>query len=385
MTVVQPKSPKASSDTVAGEPPQTVGIIDKLSVAWAALASGLLRPSLVAVIIAVGSCGGAIIAADLLITEDSMMGPNATVFAQDALDDYCYATSDALRFQHNPPKGDHVALIGTAAMREAIETDEQVASRIERGFGKSIPVIDFMSGGQSGIEMAAFADSLGRDFEGVVVLGVSFSRLAADSSELAKLVEEPRLAFASPAADAEIRAAGFTPPARTGNYFIDNYKFFVARYRTTLWHLVTGKAPEHATRTYLGRAPADAAQWASDAAILKARTGHYDDRAEGNLGAMKRLIALFPDRSKVKIVLLEIPLNPKAQDEVLGRDFVSKHRARLQAFAEREGVLYWDLNQSVGLTPADFQDWAHVNTASAQERWTGQLTDRLQTLLAKGN
>lgn len=297
------------------------------------------------------------------------------MLAQDGLDDYEFGTTDALRLLRNPPRGPHVALIGTAAMREALTPDSDIAERL------SLPVIDFMSGGQSGIEMAAFADSLGRDFQGVVVLGVSFSRLAADSSELAKLVEEPRLAFVSSAADAEIRAAGFTPPARTGNYFLDNYKFFVARFRTTLWHLVTGKAPEHRTRTYLGRAPADARQWASDAAILKARTAHYDDRAEGNLGAMKRLIALFPDRSKVKIVLLEIPLNPRAQDEVLGRDFVQKHRARLQAFAEREGVLYWDLNQSAGLTPDDFQDWAHINTASAQDRWTGQLTDRLRALL----
>jgi hypothetical protein len=310
-----------------------------------------------------------------------MSGPWAAMLAQDGLDDYEFGTTDALRLMQNPPRGPHVALIGTAAMREALTADSDIAARLSRGLGRPMPVIDFMSGGQSGIEMAAFADSLGPDFQGVVVLGVSFSRLAADSSELAKLVEEPRLAFASKAADAEIRAAGFTPPARTGNYFLDNYKFFVARFRTTLWHLVTGKAPEHITRTYLGRAPADAKQWASDAAILKARIAHYDERAESNLGAMKRLIALFPDRSKVKIVLLEIPLNPQAQDEVLGRDFVRKHRARLQAFADREGVLYWDLNQTAGLTPDDFQDWAHINKASAQDLWTGELTDRLQTLL----
>jgi hypothetical protein len=291
------------------------------------------------------------------------------------LDDYEFGTTDALRLLQNPPRGPHVALIGTAAMREALTADSDIAARL------SLPVIDFMSGGQSGIEMAAYADSLGRDFEGVVVLGVSFSRLAADSAELAKLVQEPRLAFVSPAADAEIRAAGFQVPARTGNYFIDNYKFFVARYRTTLWHLLTGKAPEHATRTYLGRPAADAKQWASDAAILKARTAHYDDRADNNLGAMERLVRMFPDRSKVKIVLLEIPLNPRAEQEVLGSDFVAKHRAKMRAFAEKEGVLYWDLNESAGLTPADFQDWAHVNTASGQDHWTSRLVAQLLPLI----
>ena len=300
---------------------------------------------------------------------------------QDELDDYAFGTVQALELLRTPPQGQHVALIGTAAMRETLTADDDIAARLSKGLGRSLPVIDFMSGGQSGIEMAAFAESLGRNFEGVVVLGVSFSRLAADSSELNTLVKEPRLAFASPAADAEIQAAGFPLPARTGNYFIDNYKFFVARYRPALWHWLSGKVPRHATRTYLGRPPADAKQWASDAAILKARTAHYDERADGNLGAMDRLVRMFPDRTKVKIVLLEIPLNPRAQDEVLGRDFVTNHRARLQSFAEREGVLYWDLNQVAGLTPADFQDWAHVNTAAGQDRWTSQLTDRLVALI----
>jgi hypothetical protein len=381
MTVAQSKSPKASSDTAAGEPPHPIGIVEKLSVIWAALASGLLKPSLVAAIIALVSCGGAIIAADLLITEDSMMGPDAAVYAQDPLDDYCYATSDALRFLRHPPTGDHVALIGTAAMREALETDQQIAGRIERGYGKAIPVIDFMSGGQSGIEMAALADSLGRDYQGVVVLGISFSRLAADSSELGTLVREPRLAFISPAGDAEIRAAGFEPPHRTGNYLIDNYKFFVARYRSILWHLISGTRPLHDSRTYLGRPPADEKQWASDSAILKARIAHYEERADNNLGAMDRLIRMFPDRNKVRIVLLEIPLNPRAAADIVGQSFVDAHRARMQAFAQREGVLYWDLNETAGLTTDDFQDWAHINRASAKDRWTGQLVDRLIPLI----
>ncbi|HLN24338.1 MAG TPA: hypothetical protein VK558_10170 [Patescibacteria group bacterium] len=228
---------------------------------------------------------------------------------------------------------------------------------------------------------AALADSLGPDFQGVLVLGISLSRLAADSSELGGLVREPRRAFISKAGDAEIRASGFEPPHRTGNYLIDNYKFFVARYRAIFWHLLTGTAPVHDTRTYLGRAPADAAQWASDAVTLKPRLSHYEERAEGNLGSLDRLIRQFPDRQKVRIVLLEIPLNPVAMNTIIGHSFVDAHRARLQAFARREGVLYWDMNQTAGLTPDDFQDWAHINSADAQNRWTSQLVDRLLPLI----
>jgi hypothetical protein len=381
MTIAQSKPPKASQETDTEKQPGSADVFGKIIVAWAAFASGLLRPSLLSAVIALVSCAAAVIAADIFITEDSMAGPDSAFYAQDTLDDYAFATSDALRFLSHPPQGDHVALIGTAAMREALGTDEDIAARIERGYGKAIPVVDFMNGGQSGIEMAALADSLGHDFQGVVVLGISFSRLAADSSELRTLVREPRLAFVSPAADVEIRAAGFKVPHRIGNYLIDNYKFFVARYRSILWHLISGTRPHHDSRTYLGRPPADAKQWASDSAILKARLAHYDERADNNLGSMDRVIRLFPDRRKVRIVLLEIPLNPRAADDLVGHSFVDAHRARMQAFAEREGVVYWDLNQVAGLTPDDFQDWAHINSASAQDRWTSALIDRLLPLI----
>jgi hypothetical protein len=347
-----------------------------------AFADGLLQSSLLSLSVAALVCLGVIAAAALLITERAMSGPDSALFAQDALDDYAFATSDALRLLHDPPRTPHLALIGTAAMREALTADDEIARRLGQGLGRSLPVIDFMSGGQSGIEMAALAESLGRDFQGVVVLGISFSRLAADSSELAGLVREPRLAFASDAGDAEIRAAGFRPARRTGLYLLDHYKFFVARYRLILWHLLTGQRPVHATRTYLGRPPANIAQWTSDATILKTRLAHYDERADNNLGAMRRLIRMFPDHSKVRIVLLEIPLNPKAMQEVTGPDFVARHRARMQSFAQQEGVLYWDLNQSAGLAEADFQDWAHINSAAAQDRWTAQLVERLLPLFA---
>jgi hypothetical protein len=350
---------------------------------WRAFADGLLQPSLLALTVAAILVLGVMAAAALVIDERRMAGPDAALFAMDPLDDYAFATTDALRLLQAPPRGKHVALIGTAAMREALTADEDIAARLAAGLGAPLPVIDFMGGGQSGIEMAALAESLGRDFEGVIVLGVSFSRLATDNSELAMLVKEPRLAFASSAADAEIRAAGFAPSRRTGLYVLDNYKFFVARYRYVLWHLLTGTRPEHRNRTYLGRAAATPAQWSSDAAILKGRIAHYPERADNNLGAVERLIRLFPDRARQRIVLLEIPLNPRAAAELVGEDFVAAHRARMQAFAERQGVLYWDLNQSAGLTPADFQDWAHINGAAAQDRWTGQLTQRLVALIGK--
>ena len=346
-----------------------------------AFAAGFCQPSLLAVTIALLLCLGGIGAACLLITEAKLTGERVAWYALDPLDDYAFATGTALALRAQPPQGPAVALIGTAAMREALIPDEEIAARLTRRAGTDVPVIDFMSGGQSGIEMAALADSLGPDFEGVVVLGISLSRLAADSSELAGLVREPRLAFASAAGDAEIRAAGFSPPWHSGIYFLDNYKFFVARARVLLGRVLGGAVPVHASRTYLDRAPADARQWETDTRILQARLAHYAERADGNLAAMKRVIGLFPDRRKVRIVLLEIPLNPRAVSTVIGPELVEAHRARLRAFAEREGVEYWDLNPVVLLGPDDFQDWAHVNRADARERWTAPLLDRLLPLL----
>jgi hypothetical protein len=353
-----------------------------LRTAGLAFLDGLIRPSLLAVSIAAALCLGTIELATLLIDATAMSGEDSALFALDPLDDYAFATSDALRLLHAPPQGRHVALIGTAAMREALTVGDDIAARLSHRLDQTVPVIDFMSGGQSGIEMAALADSLGDDFEGVLVLGISFSRLAADNAELASLVREPRLAFASAAGDAEIRAAGFTPPPRTGLYLLDHYKFFVARYRAIVWHLLTGTRPVHRDRTYLGRAPASPAQWAADAATLTARLSHYQNRADSNLGALDRLIRRFPDRAKVRIVLLEIPLNPLARDTVIGPAFVEAHRARMEDFARRNGVDYWDLNQTAGLVPEDFQDWAHVSSVGGRDRWTADLIDRLGLLLS---
>ncbi|MDR3514220.1 MAG: hypothetical protein P4M00_00260 [Azospirillaceae bacterium] len=363
------------------EPTVAPTLTTRIRAGRSAFLDGLLRPSLVAVFVALALCLGVMIAAATLITEQAMMAQGAALFAQDPLDDYAFASSEALRFQRQPPVGAHVALIGTAALREGLTVGGDIAARLAQRLGHPMPVVDFMSGGQSGIETAALAESLGPDFRGILVLGISLSRLAADSSELGGLVREPRLAFVSAAGDAEIRANGFEPPHRTGNYLIDNYKFFVARYRPILWHLLSGTAPVHDTRTYLGRPAADTAEWASDALILKARLSHYQERAEGNLGSLDRLIRLFPDRNKVQIVLMEIPLNPRAMDQVIGRAFVEAHRARVQAFARREGVVYWDLNPTAGLLPADFQDWAHINSAHAQDRWTSQMVERLIPLI----
>jgi len=347
----------------------------------ASFTAGVCQPSLTAVTIALLVCLTGIGAACLLITERSLTGERVAWYALDPLDDYAFATGTALALRQQPPPAPAVALIGTAAMREALIPDDQLAVRLGQRAGAPVTVIDFMSGGQSGIEMAALAESLGPQFEGVVVLGISLSRLAADSAELAGLVREPRLAFASAAGDAEIRAAGFTPPWHTGLYAIDNYKFFVARARAMLAHALGGALPVHASRTYLDRTPADAKQWESDTRTLRARLSHYAERADGNLTALERVLKLFPDRRRVRIVLLEIPLNPHAVSTIIGYDLVESHRARLRAFAARQGVEYWDLNPVALLTPADFQDWAHVNRAEARERWSTVLLDRLGSLL----
>jgi hypothetical protein len=351
---------------------------------WDAFKKGISTPSLLALGVAGLVCATAMGGSFLYFTEDRLASSAVHYIASSPVDDYAFSSYKALRLRRSPVSGTQLALIGTAAAREAMTEEADIANRLEAALGQRIPVHDLLSGGLSAIEMTAYAESLGPNFEGVIVVGMSFSRLAAAADEMKTLIEQPRLGYVSAAADEETRASGFPVPLRTGIYLVDNYKFYVARYGTMLRNVfVTGPVPKHITRTYLGRPATDEVQWAADAARLKARLANYEARAQDNLASVARMLKQLPNNSRVKVVLLEIPLNPRALDEVVGRDFIDAHHRRLAKFAADNGVEYWDLNEAANLTPSDFQDWSHINSAKAQQRFTGVLVDRLLPLLGQ--
>jgi hypothetical protein len=326
---------------------------------------------------------GLLLTTALWVSPALLTGGWANYLIRDELDDYAFASSEILKMRAQP-RGIHGAvLVGTAAMREGLLNQADASRLLSEQRDLPLEVLALMTGGQSALEMTALAVELAPHLDGVLVLGVSPSRLAANPAELASLVRNPRLAFQSEAFDDEARASGHVVATRRGNYLLDNYPFFVARYWDAIGHLLLGPVKQWNTHPYLDKAPKDEAAWRADAQVLKRRLASYEQHAERNLAAYGRLLDKLAAYPSVKVLLLDIPLNPRAVREVFGSDFYAQHRARIAAFAQQRGALYLNLNDVPGLAESDFQDWSHIRSARAQRLLSERLFETVTQQLRK--
>jgi len=76
-------------------------------------------------------------------------------------------------------------------------------------------------------------------FHGLVLIEVSPAHLAAGLGSLRQRAAYPRFGFYSGALRDEETRAAFPAPPELGNYFLDNYRFFLARPQI-LWHVIDG-------------------------------------------------------------------------------------------------------------------------------------------------
>jgi hypothetical protein len=331
--------------------------------------------------------GALLIATVLLISSVLFLSPNLITGSfgkyvlRDELDDYGFASKSVYELRSQLTKVDGLALIGTAAMREGLLLAPQTSDLLKSHLQKDIKVIPLMTGGQSGLEMAALAVEAASKINGVIVLGVSPSRLAANPAELASLVRNPRLAFQSKAFEEEAKANGHIPTTRFGLYSLDNYQFFVARYWFLLRNLIVGPINDWNMHPYLNLEQKDEVAWLVDAKKLKDRLANYDAYADKNLQSYDRLLVRLKDFPNVKVVLLDIPLNPRTINEVMGINFYSAHRKRIAEFAKKHAVSYVNVNDINSLTENDFQDWSHIRSSRAQKEITEHLLKTVRLLL----
>lgn len=346
-------------------------------------AQGPLLLSWPALVLALLTALALLAGSGLLLKPALLTGPWAGYLVRDELDDYAFASREVLKLREQPRRIEGAVLIGTAAMREGLLNQADASRLLSHKRGRASEVMALMTGGQSGLEMTALAAEVAPHLDGVLVLGVSPSRLAADPAELAALVRKPRLAFQSEAFDAEARANGHAPPPRHGQYLLDNYPFFVARYWDALRHLISGPVERWNTHPYLDLSPKAEPAWQADARVLRQRLAAYERHADRNLASYERLLAGLARHPSVKVLLLDIPLNPRARREILGPEFYASHRARVAEFAKRHGAAYLNLNDVPGLSEADFQDWSHIRSAQAQQALSEHLFDALAQQLPR--
>ena len=355
--------------------------------AWQAFLDGLTKPSrgATAATLATVFVGFAICA--ITFTEGFVAGPFHRYLAWGRTDTQLEVTSRALAVRSMELDGPAVFILGSSGIREAISNSEDLQGLLGERSPDAPVVCNLSSFDQTTVEMFALADMLPEKFDGVVLLGINPCDVGAGPQQHhagAKNGFDLRFGFRSPAVDAEAIASGHDLPPVTGNYFVDNYRFFLPRLPYLFRNLAFGvPEEEHHPWAEIG-GPIDENGWDLQAERVKRLVDDYHAQLNKTLDYYARMINDLKTRGDVKVVLLESPICPRCIEETIGEPFWEQHVANMSDFAERSSVRYWNLNDEAGLTNDDFYDYVHIFNPDAQMRYTTALSEELLTLFTPG-
>lgn len=371
------------------QPPTTRTIHDerpsqRRSRAWSAFLEGLTRPSKGALGISLSVCGLGFLTCAVAFTPAFVAGPYHRYLAWGLGDTQLEVTSRVLKVARSEYEDNAVFVLGSSGIREAISNSEELRGLLEQRWGNAPSVYNLSSFDQTPLEMVALVEKLPQRFDGVVLLGINPCDVGAGPHQhhRGSLNEfELRFGFRSKIADGAARLAGRNLPPVTGNYFLDNYRFFLPRLPYLFRNILLGPPEEGHHPWSLLDAPIDEAGWDLQAERIRRLIADYQRHFDVTLGYYEDMARDLMRRGDVRVVLLESPICPRCIEETLGDAFWAEHARRMHAFAERVGIRYWNLNDRAGLVNDDFYDYVHLFNPDAQTRFTVVLSEALAELL----
>jgi hypothetical protein len=270
--------------------------------------------------------------------------------------------------------------VGDSTIREAITSEADLSRRISELAGEPVSAHLLVAGALGLWDSVCVTDCIRNQVSGLVVVEISPYNVAAGITPLRQRLENPRWPLDSSAFDDEATLAGLPTHRRYGNFFLDHYRFFVAR-PAILLHVIGGPAQEQA-HFYAGPHwvnPEARAQ--AEARLTRWETNYYDNRGN-NLEAYARLVRRVRAQPGISVALIEGVENPILQSHDAHESTAwAEYREDVRVFSARLPVQYWDLNHIAKLGPSDFVDLLHLNSAAAQERYTDALAHRCAAVL----
>ena len=115
----------------------------------------------------------------------------------------------------------------------------------------------------------------------------------------------------------------------------------------------------------------------SEFGIQNIRSSSDIDNYDFNQSILERIILRLKDKTSMKIVLLEAPLNPLFVEKYMGASFYHAHKNRIGDFAKKHGIPYWNVTDMIGVEKDDFYDWTHFRKLELTERYTSILSELL--------
>jgi hypothetical protein len=323
-----------------------------------------------------------------LLTPDLLATKGYGYFLTDPSDDYAYLTSETLRIRKATSSRTSVAVLGNSFFQEALEAN-YLKQELQDQTLQPITVYKLTAGGLFLWEELCILDNLPQQFQGMVILQMEPAFLSFERERLkGGITRHSRLALYCPAFDEEMQLAGVTPPQWTGNYFIDHYKFFVARLPALLKNLLTGPVPWSDHNAEQWRPPTKL-QWERAVKNLGQWQQSYHAYRTANLGVYARLLQRLRSSGQIKVVLVEILINPRARSLILAssdtnsdtKSLYEEYQTDMKRFAQEMNVPYLDMTDTTELHADDFIDHIHLKSSQARKRYSAELARRLTEVL----
>lgn len=367
MTIIPPTFPKT---TIGG----------KLTAFW----RGFVTPSGPALTLMLAVFAITAVAACLLVTPRTLIGPMGAYLPRSTKDTEAFATREALRLATAPTQDDapRLYVVSDSILAHAFASDELTAAAMRSATSEPWEVAFLTTPLQGPFDEATLAESATKQRPGVVVLSLSFDRFGLKKDDLVAQYRMGRVGVRSDWADAAIASIGEEPVKRTGIYVIDNRNFLLRNASVAMARALVGKPAERRIDAYLMHPPLSESQLAGQReAILKHLRAPVPADDVG-----VELLAETVHRLKAAgntVVFVENPVSDTLYETPADRALYDAYIDRSTALASELGVSYCRLAAGYQPTPAMFPDYIHVDDRAAQARLRDVLAQCVVAALDK--
>lgn len=358
----------------------------ELGAILAELVAGATKPSASALAGTLGVAIGLLLLCVLCITPELLANAGNGYFTRNADDEWGRLTSHVLHtgLSPSPPYG--VLVVAASTIQEAISSGPHLEELIHEMTGKKVAVNLTTAGDLTHWDAVTVLDHVPEGFRGIIVLQVSGELLSLTPERFARFATSSRFAVYSPSADEMVREAGLETPRKGDNYFLDFYKFFLARPSAAI-NLVRGPLHPDLHRAENWRIVSQA-EFENTALKGKKRWDGYVEHHEENLRVFERLIEMARKRPDVRIALLNNIRNPKAVPLIFDTPEMlalrGQYTADITKFCLENDVPYWNLGEASHLEADDFVDTSHMHDKEGRARFSRALAEKLAALVATG-
>ena len=303
-------------------------------------------------------------------------GPGYGYVVSGPEDEYGFLAAEVQRFIHFPPEGESVIILGSSSLREAVTGSVGLSSLLRERTGMDVEVGNLAVGGLTLWEMMAVVDRLSEAVSGVVIFEISPNFLSDDRTSMARHAAGQRLPLYSPFLEEAVLEEGMDYPSRIGNYFLDNYRFFVSRPQSVL-NAIRGPIQRrvHVAETWGTPTPA---QWEAAVEQMGRWRTSYASNSEFALKILGKLVDRLRNRS-LRVAFIEAVTNPDATERILSteeaRVAYGAYLVDIKRFASDAGIPYWDLQESADLAPEHFSDHSHIRIPGKRQEFTASLAE----------